>query len=289
MCGSYRSNTKSRSKSKAHLISPKQRLDIYKYHEIYCKDYHNLCLNCYQKDIETLTFQTYVSEKVELPTYIAIVLKQLVKQHKDNFRDNRKQKAYIHYEDITNDDHYILTGLQIEEKNNLIQRIEENRNKSDENEIQINPQHLLLFLTLIYQGICQSLTGVLFGYAKCSIGRIMKSVADVLIRLYVPTELGFSAWNRQKILENIPSYVKTLFPNDNVVAIADGGYIEIGKTSHFENQRRTFCSYKHVNCLKPMVVSTMNGKIINVYGFFYSDNYNNDSNIWDVIVNNTDN
>ena len=38
-----------------------------------------------------------------------------------------------------------------------------------------------------------------------------------------------------------------------------------------------------------MLVATLNGKIINVYGFFFSDGYNSDSHIWDIIVNNENN
>ena len=284
--GANRASTRNKNKSKAYRISPKKRLNIYKQHGIYVQDYHNFCSNCDEKSIDSIHFE-HKSEQIELPLYIITVLKEINKENKDSFRNARREKAYIYNEDISPEDHYILTGLSIEQKNILIERIDEKYDENNENASNINPQHLIIFLTLIYQGICEALAGVLFGYAKCSIGRIIQNVANVLSRLYVPTELGATAWNHQKLLNNTPHYVKTLFPEDNIVAIADGGYIEIGKTSDFQNQKKSYCSHKHYNCLKPMIISSLNGKIVNAYGFFYSDGYNSDSNIWDTIVTNT--
>jgi len=284
--GAKRSNRDTFGKLKAHRISPKIRYEIYKKHCIYLQDHQNFCVKCLSSKVDDLSFDYTIVES-EVPDYISLVLQQVVKEHNQP-KFARKDLAYIYYEDVKlNFHHRTLTGLTFEEKDLLIARVEDNNNNNNANEIK--PQHLLLFLTLIYQGINEALTGLLFGYAKSSVSKIIKRVADILSRLYVPTELGASAWNRDKVLENVPDYVDILFPEKNVVAIADGGYIEIGKSGDFEYQQKSYCSHKYFNCFKPMVVSTMNGKIINIYGFFYSNGYNSDSHIWDTIVNNNNN
>ena len=287
--GFRRQNSENTNKLKSHSISPTLKYDIYKKHGVFIQDHQNLCSNCMKTSIDYLNFD-YNTENHVLPKYIILVLEQVCKQH--TAINIRKDKAYIYHDEvILNDDHQILTGLTIENKRVLEARIynDNNDNNSQDNNNNINPQHLILFLTLIYQGLSEAFAGVLFGYAKSSVSRIIRNVANILSRSYVPTELGSTAWDNDEVLDNIPPYVETLFPNKNVVAIADGGYIQIGKTSDFQIQKKTYCSHKFFNCYKPMIVSTLNGKIINAYGPFFSDGYNTDSKIWDKIVKNDNN
>ena len=65
----------------------------------------------------------------------------------------------MHHDQIVlNSDHKIITGLTVDEKNLVANRVHDNDNdiNNDDSATYINPQHLILFLTIIYQGISEA-------------------------------------------------------------------------------------------------------------------------------------
>lgn len=62
-----------------------------------------------------------------------------------------------------------------------------------------------------------------------------------------------------------------------------GIYFRCQKSSDFNIQCETFCTYKHYNLVKTMPIMTMNGKFIETFGPFNSDNDNNDEQIYNLL------
>jgi len=94
---------------------------------------------------------------------------------------------------------------------------------------------------------------------KRSVSRIIHQVTDALNKNFVPAHLGFRHISRQTVLENHQTTIANVLLTDNnqqVVVVMDATYLFIQKSSHNEQQRRTYSMHKHRHLIKPMVITT---------------------------------
>lgn len=66
---------------------------------------------------------------------------------------------------------------------------------------------------------------------------------------------------------------------DELILIADGTYIYIQKSANYKFQRQSYSMHKHRPLLKPMILVTSTGYIVDVFGPYFADGNNNDANI----------
>ncbi len=75
--------------------------------------------------------------------------------------------------------------------------------------------------------------------------------------------------------------MKDMLPG--AILILDGTYVHIQKSSDFEIQKRTWCTYKMDNIVKMMVAITGNGRCFMAYGPYLSDHSNSDMYILNML------
>ncbi len=78
-----------------------------------------------------------------------------------------------------------------------------------------------------------------------------------------------------------PQSMKDMLPG--AILILDGTYVHIQKSSNFELQKRTWCTYQMDNIVKMMVTITGNGKCFMAYGPYLSDHSNSDMYILNML------
>lgn len=113
-----------------------------------------------------------------------------------------------------------------------------------------------------------------------------------LQRLYIIFYLhilsGIQHLTREQLVSNhTRHFAQKLFDtNEELILIADATYIYIEKSSNYKFQRSTYSMHKNRPLLKPMVLVTTTGYIIDIMGPYFANGSNNDSGILkDIIVN----
>jgi len=99
-----------------------------------------------------------------------------------------------------------------------------------------------------------------FGMASQScVSDAIDSVTEALTCCFVPKYLGFQHVTREKMMDHVPNFTKTVLGTgpDELIAVLDGTYIFIDRPSDFALQRKTFSTHKHRNLLKTMMVSVL--------------------------------
>lgn len=98
--------------------------------------------------------------------------------------------------------------------------------------------------------------------------RYLKQVRKCLIENFVISNLGLQHLQRNEWLKQNSAIAKELFANDEtqLILICDGTYCRIQKSSNYTFQRLTYSGHKKYNLVKPFVVTTTNGRIVDIFG-----------------------
>ena len=144
-----------------------------------------------------------------------------------------------------------------------------------------------IFLLKLKSGLSNSLLSTLFGISKSSIRRAVQTVRKLMMKHFVPQNLGFQHISRKDIIDN---HTRTLAQSlladskDQAILVLDGTYIYINKSSNFQFQRRSYSIHKGRSLVKPMVIVSTTGYFVSVLGPYFSDTKNNDASILNQIL-----
>lgn len=167
---------------------------------------------------------------------------------------------------INEDDMHFWTGfnnnqfqLILEETPSLIERCREPR------------QALGIYLTKLRTGDSNDRLASQFRMSRRSIGRKLKIVRECLTADFVDHHLGLDHITRENILERNQTIPKGIFGNEantKAIIICDGTYLYIQKSSNFLFQRLSYSLHKFQNLLKPFLLVSTDGHIIDILGPF---------------------
>jgi len=141
---------------------------------------------------------------------------------------------------------------------------------------------LALLLIKLRTGLSNAILSTLFGIQKRRVGRAITTARIALMSSFVPQYLGIDHVSPESIIkDHTTSMAKTLFAGgkDVCILVVDGTYMFIQKSSNYSFQRRTYCMHKGRNLIKPMMLVTTTGYIVDVLGPYFSDSKNNDASI----------
>lgn len=186
---------------------------------------------------------------------------------------------------LSDEDYYSLTGLHTEQFKTVYTSISgslrHTRGRS--------PRTCLgIFLMKARTGVSHTVLSALFGIARRTIGRAISSVRQHLMFSFVPLHLGVNHISREEVIQKHTSSVaKTIFTpddDDKVMLVGDATYIYVQKSSNYGLQRRMFSMHKGRPLIKPMVIVTTSGYILDIFGPYLADGKNNDANILTAIM-----
>lgn len=88
---------------------------------------------------------------------------------------------------------------------------------------------------------------------------------------FVPHNIGPNHLSRNEWLNEYNTVTKMLYANDDdskLILITDGTYCYCEKSSNYEFQRDSYSTQKKRHLLKPFIICSSNGRILDIYGFY---------------------
>jgi len=159
------------------------------------------------------------------------------------------------------------TGLDIAQFNELFLALPSLRNEE-----KIRPKTALgLWLTKHRTGETNERIATLVDLSRSMCEHLMAKARNALASEWVPLHLGFSRINREDLKLHMTAETRELFcaqDVDTIAIVLDGTYVYIQKSSNFLFQRKNFSGHKHRPLLKPMMVVSPDGHIIDCIGPF---------------------
>lgn len=181
---------------------------------------------------------------------------------------------------LKEDDYWRLTGVHIRDFNTILEIIQHGLRTSSNRSTRTS---LAIFLMKLRTGLSHHVLSTLFAVPRDVIRRSIHSVREAMMEKFVPLYLGYDHLTREEVEEkHTRPLAKELFGTDGgdiVIVVADGTYIYIQKSSNYQFQRRSFSMHKGRPLVKPMMIVTTTGYILEVLGPFYADGQNNDAAI----------
>lgn len=130
-------------------------------------------------------------------------------------------------------------------------------------------QSIVLYLFWLKTGLDQKMIANLFEIEhRQTVSNICAQVRSAMLKDFVPKYLGVNRFSRQEWINQNTEMVKSLFDlkDDQFAIIADGTYCYCQKSSNNMVQRKLYSGHKKRPLVKPFVITSSNGRIINVYG-----------------------
>lgn len=147
----------------------------------------------------------------------------------------------------------------------------------------VSKKDLLLFLCKLRQGLSDEFLSVMFGYpTRQSASLAVTTVKQSLMQRFVPTNIGFDAITREQYIErHVTEFSNILYNSEpdipRVIAVIDGTYSYIHKSTNFRTLRQSFCRHKGRHLVKPALIVAPDGYILEIQGPYFSDSRNNDA------------
>ncbi|CAF1257807.1 unnamed protein product [Rotaria sordida] len=130
-------------------------------------------------------------------------------------------------------------------------------------------------------GLSNKVLTTMFQFSNpMAVSRTLSIVREALSSEFVPQYLGFQSISRQDVINIYSSPLATRLLSEDmntVVLVADGTYLYLQKSRNNEFQRHTYNLHKHRSLVKPMLITTTTGYILEAYGPYLSDSSNNDA------------
>lgn len=108
----------------------------------------------------------------------------------------------------------------------------------------------------------------------------MKPTREAVMQHFVPKCIGFDHISRDDVIsKHTSTFARELLAcgsNNTAILLIDGTYIYIQKSSKYTFQRKSYSIYKGRPLVKPMMIVTSDGYILDILGPFLADGKNND-------------
>ena len=132
-------------------------------------------------------------------------------------------------------------------------------------------QALAIYLTWLRTGLPQETLAAFFGVnSRQSISDYCEQVRKAFEKDFIKTYMGADHCSRDQWLEKNTVLVNELYDlkNDQFCIIADGTYIYCQKSSNNKIQKVFYSVQKKRSLIKPFIMCTSNGYIIDIFGPF---------------------
>lgn len=181
---------------------------------------------------------------------------------------------------LSDEDYKTLLGVSIDQFIDLNQHVTSMRNTKE----RTIRNAIGIFLFKMKCGLSNALIATLFGFSsRRQVARIIQQTRTALVRDFVPLHLGFSHLSRDTIVnDHTTDIAKQFFSDpisDTVILVMDSTYVFIQKSSAYRFQRLSYSMHKNRPLVKPFVITSTDGYIVDVMGPYLSNCKNNDASI----------
>lgn len=176
----------------------------------------------------------------------------------------------------------IRTGLTLMNFQVLLDSLPALKNKLKSN--QSASDALFMYLMKLRTALSDEAIGEYFGVSNVTVRSRLKLVRSVLLSDFVPLNVNHTR-TRAELISHTSKISQCLLSPENenaVIHIWDGTYIYVEKSHQHEFQKKSYCSHKKRNYVKPMMIVATDGTIIAVIGPFQATD--NDAKIANAIL-----
>ncbi|CAF3174701.1 unnamed protein product, partial [Rotaria sp. Silwood2] len=214
----------------------------------------------------------------EVPDLVDDLTSYLKKTITSSFIENRSSISFDNSLNYSDHDYHILIGIDKSHFDTLCQQV--TMRNTDNRSVSMAIGCLLTKLRL---GLSNDVLATLYSFSdKRTIGHIVESARNTLIKCFVPLHLGFAHMDRETIITyHTRPLAKKLLANGNDVAVLvlDAAYLYMQKSNNNLLQRKLFSLHKNRPLIKPMMIVATDGYIVSAIRPYYADWHNNDANI----------
>lgn len=132
---------------------------------------------------------------------------------------------------------------------------------------------LAMYLMKLRSGSSDEYLSHLFGTSRRTFERSLTIARKCLIESFVPQHLGFDHISREDVVRKNLRVPNAIHGNQDVpifrqkaITICDGTYVYVQHSSNFSFQRKSYSLHKYKNLLKPFLMVSCDGYIIDVLG-----------------------
>ena len=178
-----------------------------------------------------------------------------------------------------------FTGFSLDELSFILQELKSLKNSPGRSKCQA----LTVYLFWLKTSLDQNSIAYIFGSIdRNKVKNYCKQVREALTLDFVHHFLGANSKSREEWLDQNSEMSKLLFDmsEDQLGVIADGTYLYTEKSKNNNLQREMYSGQKKCHLIKPFVMCTTNGYIINIYGPYPATS--NDSKIINHIMDTED-
>lgn len=224
---------------------------------------------------------TYVHKSMFKKKSISMNSNEIMKLF-DDIRKAANHNRRLSFDDhrLTEEDYTPLLGISKDQFNDLnlhVPSMRSSKERTVRNAIGI-------FLFKMKSGLSNGLIATLFEFkSRRKVAHIIQQARTALAKDFVPFNLGFSHLSRESLVnDHTTDIAKQLFSDpisDTVILVMDGTYVFIQKSSAYRFQRLSYSMHKNRPLVKPFVITSTDGYIVDVMGPYLSNGKNNDSSI----------
>ena len=104
----------------------------------------------------------------------------------------------------------------------------------------------------------------------------VSTVRQSLMQRFIPSNIGFDAITRDQYIErHVAEFSNVLYNPDphipRVIAIIDGTYSYIPKSTNFRGLRQSYCRHKGRHLVKPALIVAPDVYILEIQGPYFTD------------------
>lgn len=146
-------------------------------------------------------------------------------------------------------------------------------------------KYLLVFLCKLRQGLSDTFLCSMFKYSsRQAVSMAIATVGQSLMKTFVRKNIGFDAISREDfITRHVTEFANVPYNEEpyirRAIAIIDGTYTYIHKSTNFQALRQSFSIHKRDHLVKPHLLVAPDGYILDIQGPYFSDSENNDAAI----------
>ncbi|XP_061170430.1 uncharacterized protein LOC133179753 [Saccostrea echinata] len=192
----------------------------------------------------------------------------------------------LSFNKLSNDEDYIsLLGISKANFDDLVTNVTSMRNTK----IRTIRNAVGILLFKLKSGLSNGLLATLCGFrCRRQVAEIIESARIAIVKDFVPHNLGFDHITRESIIENHTTDIsKQLFSDpisNTVILVLDGTYIYIQKSASYKFQRLSYSVHKGRPLVKPFLITTTSGYIVEVFGPYLANGRNNDASILKTVM-----
>ena len=199
--------------------------------------------------------------------YTETELEVLIESLRQYARKNSILSRFENIENISNNDCLKFTGFSRKDFLSLHDDLLSMRNSLQ----RTVSQALAVYLFWLKTGNDLRTVAAIFGLNDhFEVSRYLEQVRETLMKKFVCENIGANSLARNEWLKHNTQIAKGLFTDneDQFVFVADGTYCYCQKSKNNQFQRVSYSAHKSRHLVKPFVMCSTDGRIIDIYGFY---------------------